>query len=88
MRAKGLRVVIIGAGTGGLCWAQGLRCDGIEVELFERDLAPTDRQQGYRLSINATGGARSRPVCRTDSLKSLSRIALSQAKASPFSTII
>jgi 2-polyprenyl-6-methoxyphenol hydroxylase-like FAD-dependent oxidoreductase len=55
MHAKELRVVIVGAGTGGLCLAQGLRCDGIQVELFERDFAPTDRQQGYRLSINATG---------------------------------
>jgi len=52
---QGLRVRIIGAGTGGLCLAHGLRSDGIDVELFERDLAPTDRQQGYRLSINATG---------------------------------
>jgi 2-polyprenyl-6-methoxyphenol hydroxylase-like FAD-dependent oxidoreductase len=52
---QGLRVRVIGAGTGGLCLAQGLRRDGIDVELFERDPAPTDRQQGYRLSINATG---------------------------------
>jgi len=51
----GLRVCIIGAGTGGLCLAQGLKQDGIDVEVFERDHTATDRLQGYRLSINATG---------------------------------
>jgi 2-polyprenyl-6-methoxyphenol hydroxylase-like FAD-dependent oxidoreductase len=55
MYRRGLRVRIIGAGTGGLCLAQGLKRDEVEVELFERDRTPTDRQQGYRLSINATG---------------------------------
>jgi 2-polyprenyl-6-methoxyphenol hydroxylase-like FAD-dependent oxidoreductase len=35
--------------------AQGLKQDDIEVEVFERDHRPTDRLQGYRLSINATG---------------------------------
>jgi 2-polyprenyl-6-methoxyphenol hydroxylase-like FAD-dependent oxidoreductase len=35
--------------------AQGLKQDNVEVELFERDHTPTDRLQGYRLSINATG---------------------------------
>lgn len=51
----GFKVCIIGAGTGGLCLAQGLKQDGVEVEVFERDRTPTDRLQGYRLSINATG---------------------------------
>lgn len=55
MRGKGLRVRIIGAGTGGLCLAQGLKQDDIEVAVFERDHAPTDRLQGYRLSISAIG---------------------------------
>jgi 2-polyprenyl-6-methoxyphenol hydroxylase-like FAD-dependent oxidoreductase len=55
MRHKGLRVRIIGAGTGGLCLAQRLKQDDVEVEVFERDHTPTDRLQGYRLSINATG---------------------------------
>ena len=55
MRHKGLRVRIIGAGTGGLCLAQGLKQDDVEVEVFERDHTPTDRLQGYRLSINGTG---------------------------------
>jgi 2-polyprenyl-6-methoxyphenol hydroxylase-like FAD-dependent oxidoreductase len=50
-----MKVIIIGAGTGGLCLAQGLKSSGISVEVFERDRAPTDRLQGYRLSINAQG---------------------------------
>ena len=55
MHGNGLSVCIIGAGTGGLCLAQGLKQDGIEVAVFERDHAPADRQQGYRLSISAIG---------------------------------
>jgi 2-polyprenyl-6-methoxyphenol hydroxylase-like FAD-dependent oxidoreductase len=55
MRHKGLRVRIIGAGTGGPCLAQGLKQDDVEVEAFERDHGPRDRLQGYRLSIKATG---------------------------------
>jgi cation diffusion facilitator CzcD-associated flavoprotein CzcO len=42
-----LKVMIVGAGTGGLCLAQGLNADGIAVEVFERDYSPTDRLQGY-----------------------------------------
>src|SRR5262245_19281125 len=53
--AHHLKVLIIGAGTGGLCLAQGLKKDGVAVEVFERDHTPTDRLQGYRLSLNATG---------------------------------
>jgi hypothetical protein len=40
MCGKGLRVRVIGAGTGGLCLAQGLEQDNFEVE-FERDHTPT-----------------------------------------------
>ena len=50
-----LSVCSIGAGTGGLCLAQGLKQDRVDVEVYERDYAPTDRLQGYRLSISATG---------------------------------
>jgi 2-polyprenyl-6-methoxyphenol hydroxylase-like FAD-dependent oxidoreductase len=49
------RVVIIGAGTGGLCLAHGLRSNGMDVKIFERDQTPEDRLQGYRLNISATG---------------------------------
>jgi 2-polyprenyl-6-methoxyphenol hydroxylase-like FAD-dependent oxidoreductase len=55
MSKKPLKVIVIGAGTGGLCLAQGLKSDNIAVEVFERDFSPTDRLQGYRLSINAVG---------------------------------
>ena len=57
MTGKALKVMIVGAGTGGLCLAQGLKSDNIAVEVFERDHSPTDRLQGYRLSINAAGSA-------------------------------
>ena len=50
-----LKVMIVGAGTGGLCLAQGLKADSIVVEVFERDHSPTDRLQGYRLGVNETG---------------------------------
>jgi 2-polyprenyl-6-methoxyphenol hydroxylase-like FAD-dependent oxidoreductase len=50
-----LEVLIIGAGTGGLCLAHGLVASGLKVRVFERDRSPTDRLQGYRLHISATG---------------------------------
>ncbi|MBV8174529.1 MAG: FAD-dependent monooxygenase [Verrucomicrobia bacterium] len=49
------KVIIIGAGTGGLCLAQGLQASGIPVEVFERERTPTDRQGGYKLTISPTG---------------------------------
>ena len=55
--SKPLKVMIIGAGTGGLCLAHGLSKNGIAVEVFERDETPADRQPGYRLGISSTGGA-------------------------------
>jgi 2-polyprenyl-6-methoxyphenol hydroxylase-like FAD-dependent oxidoreductase len=62
-----MKVIIIGAGTGGLCLAQGLKSSGIAVEVFERDRTPTDRLQGYRLSINAQG-SRALKSCLPESL--------------------
>ena len=50
-----MRVIVIGAGTGGLCLAHGLRASGIDVRVYERDHTPTDRLQGYRLNISTTG---------------------------------
>jgi 2-polyprenyl-6-methoxyphenol hydroxylase-like FAD-dependent oxidoreductase len=55
--SKPLNVMIVGAGTGGLCLAHGLSKNGIAVEVFERDDSPADRQPGYRLSISSTGSA-------------------------------
>jgi 2-polyprenyl-6-methoxyphenol hydroxylase-like FAD-dependent oxidoreductase len=55
MGCRPLKVLIIGAGTGGLCLAQGLKKKGVAAAVFERDRTPTDRLQGYRLSLSATG---------------------------------
>ena len=57
MAGSPFKAMIIGAGAGGLCLAQGLKTVGVAVELFERDATPSDRPQGYRLSIRGAGGA-------------------------------
>jgi 2-polyprenyl-6-methoxyphenol hydroxylase-like FAD-dependent oxidoreductase len=48
-------VIIIGAGVGGLCLAQGLKAAGVPVNVYERDQTPSSPAQGYRLSISPTG---------------------------------
>ena len=48
-----LPVLIVGAGIGGLCVAQGLRKAGIDMLVFERDLSEAYRPQGYRLKLEA-----------------------------------
>jgi 2-polyprenyl-6-methoxyphenol hydroxylase-like FAD-dependent oxidoreductase len=50
-----LKVIIIGAGTGGLCLAHGLRRAGIDVQVYERDRTRVDGLQGYRVGIDAHG---------------------------------
>src|SRR5688500_9463639 len=50
-----LRVLIAGGGIGGLCLAQGLRRAGIDCSVYES--APGIVQSGYRLHMNAAGGA-------------------------------
>jgi 2-polyprenyl-6-methoxyphenol hydroxylase-like FAD-dependent oxidoreductase len=47
-----IKVLIVGAGLGGLTLAQSLRNSGIEVQIFERDKSPWDRPQGYRLHLD------------------------------------
>ena len=50
-----MKVMVIGAGLGGLCLAQGLTRAGIEVELYERDPGITARFQGYRIGLSEQG---------------------------------
>src|SRR5438046_6479453 len=50
-----MKVLLVGAGIGGLALAQGLRRRGVNVAVFERDRTPTDRLQGYRIHINEFG---------------------------------
>ena len=55
MTTNRYRVLIIGAGTGGLCLAQGLKQAGIPVAVFERDATRRDGLQGYRVGIDPDG---------------------------------
>lgn len=57
-----LHVIVIGAGIGGLCLAQGLRRAGVTVEVHERDAEPGSRWEGYRIHIDPAG-ARSLRAC-------------------------
>ena len=49
------RVIIIGAGLGGLALAHGLRRQGIDVAVHERDAHPGARPQGYRIQLDEPG---------------------------------
>ncbi len=49
-----MRVIVIGAGVGGLTLAHGLRQTGIDVAVFERD-APDSRPQGVSLHLDDRG---------------------------------
>lgn len=50
-----LRVLVIGAGLGGLCLAQGLRKAGVDVAVYERDEGLVVRKQGHRVHIDSRG---------------------------------
>jgi 2-polyprenyl-6-methoxyphenol hydroxylase-like FAD-dependent oxidoreductase len=49
-----MRVMVIGAGIGGLTLAQGLRQAGIDVVVYERE-GPRGRPQGISLHVDARG---------------------------------
>lgn len=49
------KILIIGAGLGGLALAQGLAKAGFNATVFERDESPSSRPQGYRISIRTLG---------------------------------
>ncbi len=55
MSTQPLHVLIIGAGTGGLCLAQGLKQAGISVAVYERDRTPVNPLQGFRVGIGPDG---------------------------------
>ncbi len=50
-----MRVLIIGAGTGGLALAHLLNRAGIDFSVFERDLEPNADTGGYRVGISPAG---------------------------------
>ena len=53
--AKPFHVLIIGAGTGGMCLAHGLRQAGISVAVYERHRHRSDGLYGYRVGIDRMG---------------------------------
>ncbi|MBA8880028.1 FAD-dependent oxidoreductase [Phyllobacterium myrsinacearum] len=55
MTSQHVDVAIIGGGPGGLALAQGLKKNGIEVAVFEKDRARTDYVQGFRLRLRQRG---------------------------------
>ncbi|MFF0722341.1 MULTISPECIES: NAD(P)/FAD-dependent oxidoreductase [unclassified Micromonospora] len=55
MSTRTPHVLVIGAGTGGLCLAHGLRRAGISVAVYERHRTRADGLLGYRVGIGPTG---------------------------------
>jgi 2-polyprenyl-6-methoxyphenol hydroxylase-like FAD-dependent oxidoreductase len=50
-----MRVLIVGAGTGGMCLAHGLKRADVTVAVYERERTRSDGLHGYRVGINPTG---------------------------------
>ncbi|MDG4831385.1 NAD(P)/FAD-dependent oxidoreductase [Solwaraspora sp. WMMD1047] len=48
-------VLVIGAGTGGMCLAHGLRRAGVSVTVFEKYRTRADGLHGYRIGVGPTG---------------------------------
>jgi len=55
MSSTSPRVLVIGAGTGGLALTHGLVRAGIEAQVFERDALRTEGLHGYRVGIDPDG---------------------------------
>jgi 2-polyprenyl-6-methoxyphenol hydroxylase-like FAD-dependent oxidoreductase len=51
-----MRVAVVGGGVGGLCLAQGLRRDGVDVTVYEADESIDSRRQGYRIHLDGRAG--------------------------------
>ncbi|NMO88419.1 NAD(P)/FAD-dependent oxidoreductase [Actinomycetospora sp. TBRC 11914] len=62
-----MKVIVIGAGTGGMCLAHGLRRAGIEVAVHERDRTRSSGLHGYRVGISPNG-ARALKACLSPEL--------------------
>ncbi|MFI9325784.1 FAD-dependent oxidoreductase [Kitasatospora aureofaciens] len=50
-----MKVMVAGAGIGGLCLAHGLVQAGVDVRVYERERAAHSRYQGFRIGLNEHG---------------------------------
>ena len=66
MTSTSPRVLVIGAGTGGLALAHGLIRAGIDVQVFERDALRTEGLHGYRVGIDPDGSRALRALLPRD----------------------
>jgi 2-polyprenyl-6-methoxyphenol hydroxylase-like FAD-dependent oxidoreductase len=64
MPQSSLRVLVIGAGLGGLCLAQGLRKAGVDVAVSERDAGPSTNSGAMRATATSWPPL-STPSCRS-----------------------
>ena len=79
------KVIIIGAGLGGLVLAQSLRHSSVAFELFERDSSPWDRPQGYRLHLEGDALNAAREVLSPDVHRVLE---LTAQRTAPFTSLL